>query len=448
MALSGLDIFKQLPKTNCKECGFPTCLAFAMKLAAGQAEIEICPYVSDEAKENLMEEAAPPIRKVTVGKGDDALIIGEETVLYRHEKTFVHPPGFAVLVKDSMEDDAIEDKVKKTVDTVFERVGQTLKVNLIAIEAGGDKERFAQVVGKVKSLTSLPLVLVSEDPEIAKAGLEIAGEDKPLIYAANKDNYEQMGALAKDHSCAIAVRGDGLEALAEIADKLIGMGLKEIVLDPSSTALDGALKDLVFIRRAALQKKFRPLGFPVITFPFRLADDDFTEAIVGSVFLLKYAGIVVFDSLDPWKALPLFVLRQNIYTDPQRPLTVDQGIYEIGKPDKDSPVLVTTNFSLTYFIVSSEIETSRVGTWLCVMDAEGLSVLTAWAAGKFVPDRIGPFVKGCGIDEKIDHAKLIIPGYLAQISGELEDELSDSWKVEIGPREAGELPSFLKAWSP
>jgi len=449
MALSGLDIFKKLPKTNCKECGFPTCLAFAMKLAAGQIEIEACPYVSEEAKTDLLEAAAPPIRKVTIGKDENALVIGEELVLFRHEKTFVHPPGFGILVKDDLSDSEIEDKVKKINEVSYERVGQVLKANIIAVESTKDAARFTEVVKKIKNLTTIPLVLMSKDPSVIKSALDLTSEGKPLIYGANKDNYEQMAGLAKEYNCPLTVISDnGLASLAETTEKIANLGLKEIVLDPTSVSLDVALKDLVFIRRAALQKKFRPLGYPVITFPYRQAEDDYTEALVAAVYLLKYAGIIVFNSLEPWKALPLMVLRQNIFTDPQRPLTVDEGVYEIGKPDENSPVLVTTNFSLTYFIVSTEVETSRVPSWLCIMDAEGLSVLTAWAAGKFTPERIAPFIKRSGINDKISHNKLIIPGYLAQISGELEDELSDSWKVVIGPREAGDLPAFLKSWSP
>ena len=449
MALSGLDIFKKLPKTNCKECGFPTCLAFAMKLAAGQIEIEACPYVSEEAKTDLLEAAAPPIRKVTIGKDENAFVIGEELVLFRHEKTFVHPPGFGILVKDDLSDSEIEDKVKKINEVSYERVGQVLKANIIAVESTKDAARFTEVVKKIKNLTAFPLVLMSKDPSVIKSALDLTSDGKPLIYGANKDNYEQMAGLAQEYNCPLTVISDnGLASLAETTEKIANLGLKEIVLDPTSVSLDVALKDLVFIRRAALQKKFRPLGYPVITFPYRQAEDDYTEALVAAVYLLKYAGIIVFNSLEPWKALPLMVLRQNIFTDPQRPLTVDEGVYEIGKPDENSPVLVTTNFSLTYFIVSSEVETSRVPSWLCIMDAEGLSVLTAWAAGKFTPERIAPFIKRSGINDKISHNKLIIPGYLAQISGELEDELSDSWKVVIGPREAGDLPAFLKSWSP
>lgn len=448
MGLTGLDIYKKLPKTNCGECGFPTCLAFAMKIAASQAVLEKCPYVSEEVKEELSDAAAPPIIGVTVGTGDRKFKVGEETVLFRHEKTFVNHPGYALLVRDDSQDSDIESQVKSASQMSFNRVGQVLGANLIAVESTNGADRFTEVVGKVTANTDLPLMLVSADPSVLKAGLEVVGEGRPLVHAATEDNYEAVAALAKEYDCPLVVSGDnGLGGLAELTEKVKTLGVKELVLDPGATAPDELFKDLVLIRRAALQKKVRPLGYPVITFPGKLTSDPALEALWGAVHTVKYGGIIVFNSFEAWKMLPLLVLRQNIYTDPQRPLTVDEGVYEMGKPDTSSPVLVTTNFSLTYFIVSTEVEASRIPSWLCVMDAEGLSVLTGWAAGKFVPERIAAFLKKSGIEERVQHNQLIIPGYVAQISGELEDELPD-WKVTVGPREATDLPHYLKSWSP
>lgn len=446
MALTGLDIYKKLPKTNCGECGVPTCLAFAMKLAAGQAELDTCPHVSAEAKEELSEAAAPPIRGVTVGKDDYAFKVGEETVLFRHEKTFVNPPAFGVLIEDNLKEDEIEAKIDQANKLSFERVAQTLRANVVAVRSTSDAQRFAQVAEKVKGATPLPLILMTEDSEKMRAALPVVADGRPLLYAADKDNHEAMAALAKEHSCPLVVREPaGLDALASLSEKISALGVKDLVLDPGSVSSAETFKNLIMIRRVALKKKFRPLGYPAITFPCRGGEDDFMEAMLGAVHVLKYAGIIIFNDLEPWKMLPLLVLRQNIYTDPQRPLTVKEGIYEIGKPDENSPALLTTNFSLTYFIVSSEVESSKVPAWLCIMDVEGLSVLTAWAAGKFIPERIGPFIKRCGIADKVKHLKLVIPGFVAQISGELEEELPD-WKIVIGPREASDLPAFLKAW--
>ncbi len=446
MALTGLDIYKKLPQTNCGECGVPTCLAFAMKLAGGQAELAACPDVTDEVIAELEEASAPPIRIVTVGRGEREFKIGGETVIYRHEKTFVNPPGFGVLVEAGTEDEEIEKKVKQAQDLSFERVGQVLQANLVAIKAGSDSSRFAEVVKKVGELTDLPLMLISEDAEIISGAIEPVAEKRPLICGANKDNYEVMANLAKEKSCPLVVTETaGLDALAELTEKVDALGIKDIVLDPHGDAGADTLKKLTFIRRAALKQKFRPLGYPVITWPSD-EEDEMLETVMAAVHVVKYGGIIILKSLEPWKALPLMVLRQNIYTDPQRPLTVEQGIYEIGNPDENSPVLITTNFSLTYFIVSSEVESSRVSSWVCIMDSEGLSVLTAWAAGKFVPERIGNFFNKSGIDQKVNHRKLVIPGFVAQIKGELEEEIPD-WEIIVGPREATDIPAFLKKWS-
>lgn len=446
MALTGLDIFKKLPKTNCGECGVPTCLAFAMRLAAGQATLDACPYVTDEVKAELSEASAPLIRLVTIGTGDNALKIGEEQVMFRHDKTFYHQPGLAILIKDDMSDGEISAKLDQIKNAHFDRVGQLLRADLVAIEnSSGDTGKLTKAV-QTANKAGFPLVLISTSPDALKSALEICKANKPLICSATKDNYEVMTALAKESGCPLVVSStDDLESLADLSEKVAATGVSDIVLDPGIKNLQETLKNLVFIRRSGLKSKFRPLGFPIITFPGKQTDDEDMEALFAAVYIAKYAGIVVLNSLEPWKALPLFVLRQNIYTDPQKPMQVDEGIYPIGEPKEDSPVLLTTNFSLTYFTVSGEVEASRVPSWLCIMDVEGLSVLTAWAAGKFVPEKIAPFIKKSGVADKVKHRKLVIPGYLAQISGELQEELGD-WQVLVGPREAGDIPVFLKQW--
>ncbi|MEW6189595.1 MAG: acetyl-CoA decarbonylase/synthase complex subunit gamma [Actinomycetota bacterium] len=447
MALTGLDIYKKLPKTNCGECGFPACLPFAMKLAAGQAELDACPYLSEDIKEELAEASAPPIRLVTIGAGENALKIGEEQVMFRHEKTFFHPPGMGLIIEDTDPQEIIDGKINQTREVKFERVGQILKSDIIAIKASsGDASKFVSLVGKVKDTLDIPMVLTSDDPEIMKAALSICAEDKPLIYAANNENSEAMTNLSKEYDCPLAVSANGLEDLSSLVEKILALGVKHLVLDPGSENVGSALRDLVLIRRAALKQKFRPLGYPVITFPCSQTEDDLIEAALAAIYIMKYGGIILLRNLEPWKALPLFVLRQNIYTDPQRPMRVEEGIYPIGNPSETSPVLITSNFSLTYFIVSGEIEASKIPSWLLVLDTEGLSVMTSWAAGKFVPETIAPFVKRSGITDKVEHHKLVIPGCVAQISGELEDELSD-WEIIVGPREAGDIPAFLKHWA-
>ena len=444
MGLTGIQIFKLLPKTNCKECGYPTCLAFAMNLASGKAELASCPYVSDEAKEQLAEASAPPIRPVSIGAGVRAFKIGGETVMFRHEKTFYNPTGIAAMVSSDMDAKALDKKLKEWNALQYERVGLNLRPELVALkDANGDSSAFAAAAKKIATESEFGLILMTDTIDAMKAAVEVAGFKKPLLYAATQENADDMGNLAKESGLPLAIRADTLEDLILLSDKLTGMGLKDLVLDTGSREPKRVFEDQVVIRRAPLRAGNRSLGFPTITFPCEMASNLDVETIIASMLIAKYAGIVVLSDFKGENLFPLLLERLNIFTDPQRPMTVTQGIYEIGEPGKDSPVLITTNFSLTYFIVSGEIEGSRVPSWLLIMDTEGLSVMTAWAAGKFAGDSVGMFVKKCGIADKIAHKKIIIPGYAAAISGEMEEELPD-WEVMIGPRDASLIPKFLK----
>jgi acetyl-CoA decarbonylase/synthase complex subunit gamma len=447
MALTGIQIFKLLPKTNCGECGVPTCLAFAMSLAAGKAELAACPYVSEEAKAELSEASAPPIRMVTIGVGDRALKVGGETVMFRHEKRFENPPGFAILISDTMDEAEINARLARF-KLQYERVGLILRPELIALKAdSGDAAKFSALVSKVKQNSDGGLILMSDNPDILKAGLAACSDRKPLLYAATKENLEALAELGKSSSCPVAVKGSSLEEVADLTNKLAEAGVKDVVIDSGSRGLRQAFEDQIVIRSAALNKKFRPLGFPTICFPGEMTDDPMKEALIASVFMAKYGGIIVLSDFQGESLYPLLVARMNVYTDPQRPLATTEGIYEIGGPNEASPVLITSNFSLTYFIISGEIENSKLPSWLLVKDTEGLSVMTAWAAGKFVADTIAPFVKKCGIEDKIKHHKLVIPGYLAAESGGLEEELP-GWEVLVGPREGAHIPAYLKTWQP
>ena len=444
MALTGIEIFKQLPKTNCGDCGVPTCLAFAMKLAQGQAELSACPYVSEEAKAALSEAAAPPMRAVTVGIGPNAFTVGEETVLYRHDKTFVNPCAIGVVVGAGHEDAEIDAVVEQAKAASFERVQQHLACGFIGVHTHGDAARFRAVVERVAAACDLPLVLMSEDPTEMSSALEAVGEKRPLIAGANDSNAEEMFELAKKYSCPLVVRADGLEAVAALTEKADAAGVKDIVINSMPATAADALRDAVFTRRSALTKKYAPLGYPTFAFPSVLASGDpMLETVYAAMNVAKYGSIIALTGAEAWRMLPLLVLRQNIFTDPQRPMQAEAKIYEINGPGPDSPFFVTTNFSLTYFIVSSEIEGSKAPAYLGVVDAEGLSVLTAWAAGKFVPERIAKFVNDSGMAEKITERELIIPGAVAQISGELLEEL-DGWKVTVGPYEAADIPAFVK----
>jgi acetyl-CoA decarbonylase/synthase, CODH/ACS complex subunit gamma len=445
MPLTGIEIFKLLPKSNCGKCGVPTCLAFAMQLAAGKAELAACPTVSEETKAKLSEASAPPIRMVNIGSGPRAVKVGGETVLFRHEKRFENPTGIAMLISDAMAESDIDNRLEKLNRFQYERVGLTLRPELVAIKCESvQADKFAALVSKVKEKSDSGLILVSTDADILAAGLKICAERKPLLYAATGDNCEKVALLAKEASCPVAVKASTLDEVAQLTDRLTKAGIKDIMIDSGSRSVRQAFDDQISIRKAALGK-FRPLGFPTIVFPCEMTGDPMKEALIASMFIAKYAGIMVLSDLPGYSLFPLLVERMNIFTDPQKPLATKEGIYEIGGPNENSPVLITSNFSLTYFIVSGEIENSRVPCYLLVKDTEGLSVMTAWAAGKFVADTIAIFVKKSGIADKIKHKKLVIPGYAATESGGLEEELPD-WKIEVGPREAAHIPAYLKAW--
>jgi acetyl-CoA decarbonylase/synthase complex subunit gamma len=447
MPLSGLQIYKLLPKTNCKECGFPTCLAFAMKLAAKQAELESCPYVSEEAKAKLAAASRPPMRLITVGSGENKIEVGNETELFRHDRTFYHGPGLMVRVKDTQPIEEIEETVSQVDGYSVELVGMTFGLNGIALEnASGEANAYLKALQAVQANTDLPLILMAKDPEVMAAALNSLGDKNPLLYAATEDNWSDMVELAKKHECPLAVYGmDGLNELAGLVEKVEEAGLEDIILDPGTRGLYDSLSVMTQIRRLALKKNFRPFGYPIITFPGEGADSIEKETILAGQHIAKYGGFVVLDHFDPAEAYPLITLRLNIYTDPREPIQMEPGVYEFGEPTADSPLFTTTNFSLTYFSVASEIEASGVPSWLLVTDSEGMSVLTAWAAGHFDSERIAKDVKKFGVADKISHRKIIIPGLVAVIMGETEEELGGGWEVMVGPKEAIEIPRYLEA---
>ncbi len=445
MALTGIQIFKLLPKTNCKECGVPTCLAFAMNLASGKAELDSCPYVSDEARAQLAEASAPPIRPVVLGKGVRKATTGGETVMFRHEKTFYNQTLFAGTISSDIAPADLEAKLKVWNALQYERVGFNLRPELVALkDANGDKAAFAALAKIVAETSEFNLILMSEDAAVIEAAVATCGFKRPLIFAATAANVDAMGKVALDNDLPLAVKADSIDGIIALTEKLTGMGLKDLVIDTGTRELKQALEDQVAIRRAALKQNNRSLGFPTIVFPSEMASNNDMEALIAGMFVAKYAGIVVLSDLTTEVMFPLLLERLNIYTDPQRPMTVTEGIYPIGNPDENSPVLVTTNFALTYFIVSGEVEASKVSSWLLIKDAEGLSVLTAWAAGKFGGDDVGMFVKKCGIMDKVKHTELIIPGYAAAIAGDVEEELA-GWTITVGPRESAHLAGFLKS---
>lgn len=441
MALTGLEIYKLLPKKNCGECGPPTCLAFAMSLASGKATLEACPYVTDAAKDALGSASAPPIKLVKVGSGEKIVELGDETVIFRHDKTFYHQTALAFQVEDSINDQELDAKITEINSLIFDRVGLHYEVDLVAIKQVGSIERFVEVVSKIYTGTKLALVLMSDDFVAVDAALTVCKDRNPLIYAATEDNYQAMTAVAKKYNTALAVKADDLSKLADLVEKIVALGHKELVLDSGARNTVDVLADLTQIRRAAVKKKFRPFGYPTIA--FTSAEDSMEEMIQAQVYVSKYASIVVLKASAKHFVLPLLTWRQNVFTDPQKPIQVESKIYEVGNVTADSPVYITTNFSLTYFSVEGEVEGSKIPAYIIPVDTDGTSVLTAWAAGKFTAEKIAEVLEKIGIADKVTHREVILPGYVAVLSGKLEEK--SGWKVIVGPREAAAIPAFAKS---
>ncbi len=441
MALTGLDIYKLLPKKNCKECAQPTCLAFAMALAAAKTSLDKCPYVTEEAKETLGSAAAPPIKLVKAGRADFERSMGDEVVLFRHDKTFYHPTCIAVEISDKLTGNDLQAKIDKVNDLSFERVGQKVSIDMIAVRNdSGNAESFASAVGAVAAKNRFATLLISEDTMAMEKALEIVGGDKPLIYAATEVNCDKMVELAKKYSCPLVVKGSGLESTAALVEK-IAASYKDLVIDVGTRQLSQALAEITQTRRLSIKKKFRPFGYPVIA--FTSSSDPREEVVEASVYIAKYASCVVLKASEKSQLLPLMALRMNLYTDPQKPSQVEPKVYELGAVTKDSPVYVTTNFSLTYYTVEGEISGSKIPSYIIACPTDGTSVLTAWASGKFTGEKIAEFIKTCGIEEKVSHRNIVIPGYVAVIKGVLEEK--SGWHVTVAPNEASGLPTFAKA---
>jgi acetyl-CoA decarbonylase/synthase, CODH/ACS complex subunit gamma len=442
MALTGLQIQKLLPKTNCKECGSNTCLAFAMKLAAKNADLSACPYASDEAKAVLGAAAEPPVKSIELGP-DKKLRIGEETVLYRHEKTFVHQTALAVNVNDTDETAHVDTTLKNIAEYLLERVGQELRIDLVSVtQKGSDTGRFVALAQKAYEVTKRPLVLRSNDPvALVKAAQATKGSNS-LLSAATVESAGMLAEAAKANGCSLAVTAPDLDQLIAVTAKLKAEGFNNLVLQFNTGSLAEGFQTASIARRLAIRTSYKPLGYPFISFVNQ--GDLVADTVRAVTDICKYGGICVLPSFDPAQLSALMTLRLNIFTDPQKPIQVEPKLYPVGDPKPASPVFVTTNFSLTYFIVSGEIENSGTSAWLLVPECEGMSVLTAWAAGKFNGATIGKFAKEIRLDEQVASREIVIPGLVAQISGDLEETLP-GWKVLVGPQEAGDLESFIRA---
>jgi acetyl-CoA decarbonylase/synthase complex subunit gamma len=443
MALKGAEIMKMLPKTNCKECGCATCFAFAMKLATGGVTLDDCPHMDPEAKAELEAAMAPPIRLVTVGAGQNALVIGEEEVMFRHEKTFFHEPGIAVLISDKESEPDIVEKIARVKDLRFERIGNVLKVDLLALSNdSGDRGPFEALVKKAYETTDFPFILISEDTDVLFSAAAICGDRRPLVYPITGDNLSAAIPKLRELGLPAGVRGDGLDEVISITSQLKDGGVEEIVIDPGSKDMREGIRDQTLIRRSALKKGFRPLGYPTMAFPCFMCKDKYEEALVNSALMTKYTGIVVTSLTEKDFVFPLLVHRFNIYSDPRRPMTVEEKVYEVGRPDENSPVLISTNYALDFFIVSGAIEEADIPAFLCIKDTGGIGVLAAWTSGKFTGEAIADFLKKYDVENKVKHRKLIIPGVAKKLKDELEEELP-SWEILLGPSEASDIPKFL-----
>ncbi len=447
MALTGLDIYKLLPKTNCKDCGAPTCLAFAMKLAQKKASLEECPHASEEAKQTLLSASEPPIRTITIGSGNNKIDLGGETVLFRHEKTFYHPCGLGIVIEDNISQEQLDSVLSEFNKLEFDRVGQKVRTEIIAIKNVSDNtENFISAVKKIKEkVPNANMVLISSNITGLEEILKLTKTAKPAIGMVNEDNFESMANLSKTYQVPIIIDGKDIDDISTLVQKIVSIGCRDILLNIRSDNAAKCLENLVQPRRLALKKNFRALGYPTVVF---ITDSDPMSALsLAAMAIAKYGSMVLLPSVLAWQQLALVTLRQNIYTDPQKPVIVEPKLYTIGgTPTDKSPVLVTTNFSLTYFTVEPEIINSKIPTWLLVVDTEGMSVLTAWAAEKFTADRVVQAMKTVDIESKVQHRKLIIPGYVAVMSGRLNE--SSGWEVIVGPREASGIPKFLKtSWT-
>ena len=438
MALTGLEIYKQLPKKNCGECGVPTCLAFAMALAAGKAALDTCPYVSTAAREALDSASAPPIKAIKFGNNS---VLGDETVLFRHDKTFYHPTTLLIRVSDTLSDDELNKKLAEINELEFDRVGLHYSIDGVAVAAeSGDAAKYEKVAGIVAAATDKSLLLLGSDPAVLKPALVSLAARKPLIGEATVDNYEAMVALAKENSVPVILKADGLDTLEELVNKAQALEYKEFVLDPGTRTPVETLANLTQLRRLSIKKKFRPFGYPVIA--YTNAAEPLDEIVEASVYVSKYASAIVLNTSAKAHLLPLMTLRQNLYTDPQKPIQVEPVLDSVGEVNENSPLYITTNFSLTYYSVEGEVEASKIPSYILPIDTDGTSVLTAYAAGKFEPEKIADAMVASGIADKVKHRSVIIPGYVAVISGKLAEK--SGWKVIVGPRESSGILSFSK----
>ena len=456
MQVTAMDIYRLLPQTNCEDCdeaacGEASCMAFATKLSEKEAQLELCTQLTEEGFSKLETLLAPAVREITIGTGDKTITIGGDEVLYRYELTYYNPTSLVIDISDNLSESEFAERVKTIEETEFERIGEMLTLDAIALRnASGDVEKFVEAALKLKT-AKLPLILCSFNPTAMKAALEKVGNERPLIYAVNETNLEEMASLALEYDCPLAIFSpNDLEKMKQMSRTLREKGIEDIVLDPGTFVEEGigdTLDNFIMIRRLAVEERDEDFRFPLLGIPaltWLYEKDEVTggirEATIAATLMNKYADMLIFHGTNIWELIPVLTLRQGIYTDPRKPQAVDPGLYEFGELDKDSPVLMTTNFALTFYTVEGDIK-GKANAYLLVLDTEGRAVDVSLAGGQLNAEAVADLIKETGIENKVDTRTLIIPGLSAPVSGEIEDE--SGWEVLVGPRDSSGVPDFL-----
>ena len=452
MQVTAMEIYRLLPKTNCAKCGEASCMAFATKLSDKETDLELCTQLAADEMEKLENLLAPAVREITIGKGEKAMILGGDEVLYRYELTYYNPTPLVIDVNDNMDEEALNERIKIIEATEFERTGEKLVLDGVAVRnVSGNKDKFAETALKLKS-SKLPLVLCSLDPEAIKAALEKVGDEKPLLYAATENNIEDMASLAIEYDCPLTLFvPNDLEKMKELSRILRSKGIKDIILDPGTYVDEGigdTLDNFVMIRRLAIEEKDEDFRFPILGIPALtwLYEKDevqggIKEATIAATLMNKYADMLIIHGTNIWELIPVLTLRQSIFTDPRKPQMVDPGLYEFGELDENSPVLMTTNFALTYYTVEGDLKSGKANCYLLVLDTEGRAVDVSLAGGQQSGKSVADLIKESGIEGKVKTRTLIIPGLSAPLSGEIEDE--SGWEVLVGPRDSSAVSDFF-----
>jgi acetyl-CoA decarbonylase/synthase complex subunit gamma len=458
--LSPLDVYKLLPRTNCKECGEENCMAFATKVVNREVPLEKCPPLltkeNEKAYKQLKEMLKPAVREIVLGAGDNVVKIGGKLVMYRHEFTYSNPTAIALDITDEMPQEEVSERIKKLEQFSFEYIGQTLKLDMVAVRStSDDPDKFKAAVQKVTQNTKLPLILCSLNPAVLEAGLMVTAKTRPLLYAATKGNWKEMAELSQMYNCPLTVFAPGdLNLLRSLTKTLLDYGVQDLVLDPGTFPDDGladTLSNFTMLRRAACKRGDELSGFPLIGVPLvawmgkgNTQEEilKWREAYLAAMLITRFADVLIMHNVDGWALLPPVVLRQNLYTDPRKPVAVEPGLKVFGTPDENSPVLFTTNFALTYYTVASDIESAKLNTYVLVVDTEGIAVDSAVAGRKLTAEKVADALKSSGIEGKVKHKKLLIPGKAARLSGEIEE--MSGWQVLVGPRDSSDIPKFFK----